>query len=189
MKLILLLGCSPWQTASELKWNWNDTQTGLSSKMIKSACTIKRISVFRDSSVSPGTHLNFASNIQCTFTSPCHQTKRLVQCFYIVCRNTHDICLKIIYNDRFSEMSTILILSLVNSHTGSWRHKKMELYISTPSDTIMDYTVYTILNNNLYKIKPILIFSISICPFQFIVQQVALMQPVLVVASELRRNV
>lgn len=43
----------------------------------------------------------------------------------------------------------------------------------------MDYTVYTILNNNLYKIKPILIFSISICPFQFIIQQVALIQPVL----------
>ncbi|KAL2720001.1 hypothetical protein V1477_021148 [Vespula maculifrons] len=40
--------------------------------MIKSACTIKRFTVYRDNNVSPGTLLNFALNILCTFTSACH---------------------------------------------------------------------------------------------------------------------
>ncbi|KAL2720000.1 hypothetical protein V1477_021147 [Vespula maculifrons] len=44
--------------------------TGLSLKMIKSACTIKRFTVYRNNNVYPGTLLNYALNIQCTFTSP-----------------------------------------------------------------------------------------------------------------------
>ncbi|KAF7379417.1 hypothetical protein HZH66_014788 [Vespula vulgaris] len=68
------------QTESELKWNSNGTQanigTGLTLKMIKSACTIKRFTVLRHKSVSPGTLFNYALNIQCMFTSPCHRYNR-----------------------------------------------------------------------------------------------------------------
>ncbi|KAL2719976.1 hypothetical protein V1477_021123 [Vespula maculifrons] len=41
--------------------------------MIKSACTIKGFTILRDDSVSQGTLLNYAPNIQFTLTSPRHR--------------------------------------------------------------------------------------------------------------------
>ncbi|KAL2719702.1 hypothetical protein V1477_021196, partial [Vespula maculifrons] len=68
----LSMGWSTVQMHSGLKWKRIGTQTGLSSKLIKSTYTINRFIDFRYNSVSAGKLLNYALKIQCTFTSPCH---------------------------------------------------------------------------------------------------------------------
>ncbi|KAL2719962.1 hypothetical protein V1477_021109 [Vespula maculifrons] len=57
------MGWSTLQRDSGLKWISNGTGTGLSLKMIKSACTMKRLIDFRYS-VSAETRLNYSLNIQ-----------------------------------------------------------------------------------------------------------------------------
>ncbi|KAL2719873.1 hypothetical protein V1477_021170 [Vespula maculifrons] len=64
------MGWSTLQRDSGLKWISNGTGTGLSLKMIKSACTMKRLIDFRYS-VSAEIRLNYSLNIQRTVKSSC----------------------------------------------------------------------------------------------------------------------
>ncbi|KAF7379308.1 hypothetical protein HZH66_014679 [Vespula vulgaris] len=58
------MGWSTVQMDSGLKWKRIGTQRGLSSKLIKSTCTINRFIDFRYNSDSAGKLLNYALNIQ-----------------------------------------------------------------------------------------------------------------------------